>query len=83
MAIAKLPKAQPKTQDDFISQGGSVTAQKEVKEDSESCHILLRMPKQFLQLLDDARNKKPSKPYRNQFILELLDKALQTQVQKE
>ncbi|MBA3954838.1 hypothetical protein H0X48_05970 [Candidatus Dependentiae bacterium] len=84
MAIAKLPKDVEK----FIAQGGSTTQLATVERspelpkesvqdsDAESCRIILRLPKGLLKLLDKERNKKTSKPYRNQFILELLDCAL-------
>jgi hypothetical protein len=77
MALTNLPK----NIEDFISKGGSVTgnAAPKPEKDNDSCRIVLRLPKSFLDLLDKEREKRLNKPYRNQFILELLSNALNEQ----
>lgn len=74
MSISKLPK----NIEEFINQGGTASTKnnENKKDDEESCRIILRMPKRLLVLLDEVRNQRPSKPFRNQLILELLDSGI-------
>lgn len=74
MAIGKLPKSA----EEFINQGGSVSNndQKNNETEKDMFRTIIRMPKSLYELIEKQRKKSLDVPPRNGFILSLLVKAL-------